>query len=263
MESVAQIRVAWALRKQSIPVNAIAEEVGKDRSTIYRWLKGIRQYGIEGFIHHNKNAKKGRRQRKTHPYIEQRVLTIRREHHNCCGEKILYWLERDDVHLSRSTVYRILNKHLKLRTKGRRNKPRGPLPKAQGKREVIQMDTIDFGRVYAFTAIDIHTREGQVILRPGLTAQDGKEALSQFMAYFERCKTIQTDGGSEFEKEFAELAVTIAEHRIARPYNKNEQSFIERFNRTVRQECLGWEKYLPSQIPKLQRQVDSWLEYYH
>jgi len=46
-------------------------------------------------------------------------------------------------------------------------------------------------------------------------------------------QTIQTDGGSEFrvllgEAEFAKSArLFCRQHRIARPYKKNEQSFIE------------------------------------
>jgi transposase InsO family protein len=176
----------------------------------------------------------------------------------------VYWLDKENIHLSRSTVYRILNKHLRLRWKGSKNSTRGPLPRASGPRQVIQMDTIDFGKVFAFTAVDIFTREGQVVLRPGLTAQDGEAALQAFKAYFGHCHTIQTDGGSEFEAEFAYLVQSAADHhRVARPYKKNEQAFIERFNLTVRKECLGWEKYAPSQILFLQGAVAVWLQYYH
>lgn len=77
-------------------------------------------------------------------------------------------------------------------------------------------------------------------------------------------QTIQTDGGSEFE---AELARTVPQfcrqHRIARPYKKNEQSFIESFNRTVRSECLGWAKYQAQELPQLTREVEAFLERYH
>jgi IS30 family transposase len=247
-----------------VKVEEIAQEIERDRATVYRWLKGVGRYGIEEYIRRYKRAKKGHRHRKTHSYVEQRVLSIRREHHDCCGEKIQYWLDKEGIFLSRSTIYRILNKHLELRAKGRRNTARGALPQASEPREVIQMDTIDFGEVFAFTAIDIHSREGRVVLRPGLTAQDGEAALKVFMAAFGHCQTIQTDGGSEFEKEFAQLVPEAADHhRVARPYKKNEQAFIERFNRTVRHECLGWENYSPSQILSLQGELESWLDYYH
>ncbi len=264
MDSVTRINVAWELREAGQKVEYIAERVGVNRATVYRWLRRIRRWGFKEFVKEYQQAKKGHRRRKTHSSIEQRVLAVRREHHECCGEKIVYWLDKENIHLSRSTVYRILNKHLRLRWKGSRNSPRGPLPRASGPRQVIQMDTIDFGQVFAFTAVDIFTREAQVVLRPGLTAHDGAAALQAFKAYFGHCQTIQTDGGSEFEAEFAQLVPTAADHhRVARPYKKNEQAFIERFNLTVRQECLGWEKYSPSQVFSLQRDVAVWLDYYH
>ncbi len=264
MTSVTRIWVAWELYKAEHKVTYIAEQVGRHRSTIYRWLKGIRMYGIKEFVRRYQNARKGRRQHKTHPYVEQRVLSIRREHHNCCGDKIVYWLKKEGIHISRSTVYRILNKLLMLRPLGRKNTLRGPVPGATRRRQVIQMDTIDFGDVFAYTAIDIFSREGQVVLRPTLTAEDGASALEELMGYFGWCHVIQTDGGSEFEADFADRAPLYAQRqRIARPYKRNEQAFIERFNRTVRQECLGWGKYTPDDIPTLHAQLDDWLHYYH
>jgi transposase len=256
--------VAWELHRAGQKPAYIAERVGVHRATVYRWLKGARPWGIRAFVQHYQRAKKGRRQRKTHGAVEQQVLAIRRAHHDCCGEKIVYWLAQRGIQLSRSTVYRILNKHLRLRAKGRRNKPRGAVPQADAPRQVIQMDSMDFGQVYAFTAVDIHTREAQVVLRPGLTAQDGHAALVEVMAYFGRCQLLQTDGGAEFAGEFARTISTYARtHRLARPYRHNEQAFIERFNRTVRQECLGWLKYRPEDIPALQGRIRRWLHYYH
>jgi len=264
MDSVTWIQVVWELKQAGLRAEYIAERVGKSRATVYRCLHGIKQRGITGYIRYYRQAKKGHRHRKTHGYIAQRVLGLRREHHGCCGEKIVYWLGKEGIAISRSTVYRILNKHLTLRAKRRRNVVRGALPKANGPREVIQMDTIDFGDVFAFTAIDIYTREGQVVLQPDITALEGEAALKSVMAYFGHCQVIQTDGGSEFEAEFARLAPAFAQHhRVARPYKKNEQAFIECFNLIVRKECLGWEKFIPAAIPALQRVVDAWLNYYH
>ncbi len=43
--------------------------------------------------------------------------------------------------------------------------------------------------------------------------------------------------GSEFEAEFAVVVWNYCrQHRIARPYKKNEQAPIESFNRTLRKE---------------------------
>lgn len=55
---------------------------------------------------------------------------------------------------------------------------------------------------------------------------------------------IQTDGGSEFKEKFKKnVSKYCKKHRIERPYKKNEQSYIESFNRKLRKECLGWKKY--------------------
>ena len=63
---------------------------------------------------------------------------------------------------------------------------------------------------------------------------------------------MQTDGGPEFKGEFAQVVGDFCEHhRLARPYKKNEQSYIESLNRTVRKVCLGWGKYQHDELPKL------------
>ena len=263
MPSVAQIYVAWELYRAGVKVKYIAERVGKHRATIYRWLKGIRLYGIRGFVKRYKNAKKGRRVRRTHPYIEQRVLSLRREYRGCCGQKIVYLLKQEGITLSLSTVYRILNKHLTLRKHQRT--PKGePVQKATRPREVIQMDTLDLGELYAFTAIDTFTKETQVVIRPALQAKDGKAALEQVMSAFGHCEVIQTDGGSEFEKDFAAAVTNYADrHRIARPYKKNEQAFIECFNGTLRREEFGRTPFKDTDQPLAQQRAGSYLDYYH
>lgn len=128
------------------------------------------------------------------------------------------------------------------------------------------MDTIDFGHVFAFTAVDIFSREADILLRPSLTAKDGLTFLESCMPrrFDNRVQLIQTDGGSEFEAEFAQAVNGYCDrHRVSRPYKKNEQSYIESFNRTVRSECLGWLKYKPEEIDELTEEVESFLRRYH
>lgn len=264
MESVARIRIAYALKKQAIKVELIAEEVGRDRATVYRWLRGIRQRGIEGYIRQYRAAKQGRRIRKTHSYIEQRVLSIRREYRNCCGQKIKYLLKQEGIRLSVSTIYRILSKHLTLLHKHVRT-ARG-IPAQCGKQagDVLQMDTIDLGAVYGFTAIDTYSKQAAVIIRPGLTAQDGQAALHVFGRIFGKVRVIQNDGGSEFEKEFLEsVSDYCQEHVVARPYKKNDQAFIECFNGTLRREEFGRTPFKEKDLLLAQQRADAFLEYYH
>lgn len=264
METVAQIYVAWELRQAGHKAEYIAERVGVHRATVYRWLKGIRQRGIKGFVRHYRAAKKGRRIRKTHGHVVQRVLKLRRENRDCCGQKIVYLLSKEDISLSVSTVYRILNSHLESLRKHTRTAKGQPARKGTRPREVVQMDTVDLDEVYAFTAIDTYTKEAVVVMRPGITAQDGKAALEKLAGHFGPIHTLQTDGGSEFEKDFTEVVDQYAqEHVIARPYKKNDQAFIECFNGTLRREEFGRTPFKAVDLALAQQRADEFLDYYH
>jgi len=69
----------------------------------------------------------------------------------------------------------------------------------------------------------------------------GCEFLYQSMRQrFGHAYLIQTDGGAEFKTDFTDTVYLFCDrYRIARPYRKNEKSYIESFNRTLRKECLG------------------------
>ena len=128
------------------------------------------------------------------------------------------------------------------------------------------MDSMDFGDIYAFTAIDTFTREADILLAPELTAKYGARFLFQSMRrrFGGHVHLIQTDGGPEFKADFSTNAPLFCHrHRVARPYRKNEQSYIESFNRTVRKECLGWQKYPVSDLKECTDMVESFLKRYH
>ncbi len=133
-------------------------------------------------------------------------------------------------------------------------------------REVVQMDSIDFGDIYAFTAIDTFTREADILLASELTARQGTNFLFQSMRrrFDGHVYLIQTDGGPEFKADFLNNVPLFCDrHRVARPYRKNEQSYIESFNRTVRKECLGWNKYHLRELKECREMVESFLKRYH
>lgn len=128
------------------------------------------------------------------------------------------------------------------------------------------MDSIDFGGLFAFTAVDCFTREADILLAPRLESEYGYRFLKQSMIrrYDNHVEVIQTDGGSEFIDKFTDHVDKFCDrHRISRPYNKNEQSFIECFNRTVRKECLGCASYKARQITDCKEMMESFLDRNH
>ena len=192
---------------------------------------------------------------------------IREREWQCCGQKIQYFLQQErGVHLSVPKIYEILSEKYVIRSRWRKNRVRGPIPQASRPRQVVQMDTVDFGGLFAFTAIDIFTREADVLLAPELTARYGLRFLKRSMTRrFDRhVHLIQTDGGPEFKADFlADIATFCDRHRVARPYRKNEQSYIESFNRTLRKECLGWSTYSADQLQECAGLVEAFLMRYH
>jgi IS30 family transposase len=266
IDSVTKIRLCHTLYKNGISPEEIYPQLDIHRATMYRWLKGIKLYGVNQFIRNYKQAKRGRKQpRKTDPVIKDRVYKIRNDKKQCCGEKIQYFLKKDyDTTIGISTIYRILGEKYQLRSKWKKYCKRGHVQKGKTPREAIQTDTVDFGGLFAFTSIDTYTREVSVIIRSSLTSRDGKKALQKQLKAFGLIKHIQRDGGPEFKDHWQKYANKhISSIRTARPYKKNEQAFIERFNGVLRKECLGYRKFKKSDLESVQKQVDEYLDYYH
>jgi transposase InsO family protein len=267
VNQLTKITLAWELFEQDIPKTHIANQLAVTRETIHIWIKGIREFGLLEFLEQYADAKKGeRRKRKIDGLLKSRVYRLREENRDCCGQKIKKFLSDEyGIELSTTTIYKILGEKYLLRSKWKKNQVRGPIPEAFKPREVIQMDTVDFGQIFAFTGVDIFTKEVSVKLYESLTARDGLDFLTlSFNNRFNHVNLLQTDGGSEFKAEFRSNVFKYADRfRVARPYKKNEQSHIESFNRSLRKECLGWTKYKLNDIPNLERELSDYLVYYH
>lgn len=264
-----KIMLAHELLEQGLSQGVVAQRLGISRRTVLRWAQGIQQQGdLQSFLEHYQQAKSGpRRKRKRNQVLKQRIWALRERYRHCCGQKLQYFLRQEyGMQVGVTTIYKVLAEKYQLRSPGRHNQRHGLLPAAQAPRQVVQIDTVNFGQVFAFTAIDIFSKEAAVLLRPSLEGADGRAFLQTCMPtrFGGFVQLIQTDGGPEFKGLFLqEVALYCAWHRVARPYRKNEQSFIESFNRSLRKECLGWAKYLPAQIPRLTPEVEQWLQYYH
>lgn len=268
MNQLTKITLAWELYESGVPKAHIAKQLGLSRETVHIWIKGIEEFGLLEFLDRYFNAKKGARvKRQIDPILKRRVWSIREREMDCCGQKIKYFLEKEyGQSPAVSKIYEILAEKYKLRSKWKKNQLRGPVPKADRPREVIQMDTVDFGDIFAFTAVDIFSKEADVVLRSSLTSHDGAIFLDTCMQrrFNSHSDMIQSDGGPEFKDEFRKKVYQYTNRfRVARPYKKNEQSYIESFNRTVRKECLGWIRYKASDIPELTNLVDLFLMRYH
>lgn len=183
MEKATEIVLAQELFEQGLSKSAIARRVGRDRETIRLWLRGIEQHGQKAFLDKNAAAcKVPRPARQVDAVVKRWIWQIREREEQCCGQKIAYFLEKEQsIHVSVPKIYEVLAEKYVLRSKWKKNKVRGEVPQALASRQVVEMDTVDFGGLFAFTAVDIFSREADVLLRPALTAEHGAAFLHRCM----------------------------------------------------------------------------------
>jgi IS30 family transposase len=260
---VTLFELAFELDRTGMTAQEIAVRVGRDRSTVFRWLAGIKKVGIREFVRRKKTAKRRRQPRKLNVDIKRQIIKIRRQY-DWCGQKIQKELaENYQIKVCLMSIYRVLREEFVVGNKWRKYKKRGEAPTADAPRQVVEHDTVDFGELYAFTSIDIFTKEPFVVMATELTSQAGTACLRAQQQYFGAVELHQSDEGPEFKGRFVETVQDNgSKHRYSRPYKKNDQAYIENFNRSLRKECLGWGKYKKTDLITAQQRVGAWLEHW-
>lgn len=268
MRTLSQYEVAWNMYQAKSKVSLICQVVHKDRSTIYRWIRKIKRIGIRKFLHDKQTCKQRRPKARTPEYIVQKIVDIRNEF-GWCGAKIRKELkENHSIIIGLSTIYRWLHKRFtEAAVSVKRYKKHKAIVTDTKPREVIEHDTVDLGgrqaNVYAYTAIDIFTKEPSVYIASDLEMATGAIAFKFQKQHFGVVSTHQSDNGSEFQSLFVSaVEASGAAHRYSRPYKKNEQSHIENFNKALRNECFPRGEYEAKDIPKLQQKANEYTKHY-
>ena len=248
-----------------------ARHVGVHRITIWRWCRRAEAPDRRKLIVTRPSTAH------SHPwtmpeYVVRLVLAIRDELKRCA--LIIHgYLRRfyPDIVVSLSTVGRILQRHqLTDRWYGRRGKTarrRTPRPRVEAPGSFMQMDTIHFKHwrtkqaYYVYTLIDLKSRWAYAEYSPQINPRDTtrfvKRAIEQLPF---TVQLIQTDNGQEFSTvcEVFLSSLGIAQRRI-RLGKKNDNAHIERFNRTLQDECLGrW----PDET-HIQERLRRYLDFYN
>lgn len=263
MGSVTRWELAWELHLADMEPAKIGERVGRDRATVYRWLAGITTYGIREFVRRKRAAYQRRQPRKVVGEVARLTKQIRRKY-GWCGQKIRKELSvNHEIRISLPTIYRILKEEFKIGSAWRKYKQRGHPPKASKPREIVQHDTVVFGGLFAHTSIDVFTKEPSVVMVTDLTSATGVAALKQQDAHLGHADLQQSDEGPEFKGEYPATVEQLGStHRYSRPYKKNDQSYIENFNRSLRKECLGWGSYTKADRARIQAKVNTFVHHF-
>lgn len=250
------VRRGWSARK-------VGRYLGFHHTAVMKWVRWAQKIGFHPIP--TKSCRPHSHPKTIDTKLEQEILHLRRETERC-AEVIHLMLQQKGICVSRNTVHRTLERHgyLKKRTRRKWVHPPVERPRVQKSGDLVEVDTIhrmidDKKRLYVFSLVDVHSRSayakayGQMNGRTSLRFVKEAEQRSSF-----RFSMIQSDHGPEFSGWF--VTRIKKEHRFTRLGKPNDNAHIERFNRTLQEECLD---KVPTNVRKINCALKKYLEYYN
>lgn len=225
-------------------ISLTARHFSLTRKTLRIWLKQLKRDGPAG-LNEKSRAPKNRRRPGTPPDIIYYVVKIRKQYPAWSKYKIKRILERDyGLRTSASNVGRIIkqrglidkrksDKRRKAALRPRLRFPRGLRIFEAG--DMIQIDTKYImlprsRKLYQFTAIDVLSKRRVLRVYPSLSSRSGRLFLEECIRTFPfKIKALQTDNGSEFQKEFAKKCRELnLPHYYIYPRTPRQNTYVER-----------------------------------
>jgi transposase InsO family protein len=243
-----------------------ARYIGTQAGTVSKWLKKDHWYGripIPTLSSRPLLSPQALSEEIVEAIVEQR------EKRNRCAEVIHQELLNQGIKVSLSSVKRTLERQglIRKRSPWKRWHFTLPRPEVIKPGDLIQIDTVHLGpanlaRIYVYALIDVFSRwaHAKVSLRINThkSLRFLKEAVSNSPFPFQM---LQSDHGSEFSSWFTEqIRVLGLAHRHSRVRKPSDNGHVERFIRTLQEECL---LKIPQTIRAYQREIPEYLQYYN
>jgi transposase InsO family protein len=242
-----------------------ARHTGFNQSTIVRWVRYAKMHGSGHTIPTQSSRPHSHPHQLSRDLIET-ILLYRRTHRRC-AQVLHHLLKRDGHDVSLASVKRVLKRAGALRQFRRKKWHRyEERPKPEKPGVLVQIDTIVDGphddRLYVYTLLDVCTRWSFACPLERI----GAEASWQFVRTALGAlpfvpRMLQSDHGAEFSKHFQKqlLAHDIG-HRHIHLRSPAENGHLERFNRTIQEECL---QRVPKTLEAYQKAIPDYLHFYN
>lgn len=257
MKAVKLIRSGWSKRK-------VARHFGFSQSAIVKWVARAPQ-DPRSLIptesskpHHHPDAIKSE--------VVETVIEYRKRYKRDAFF-IHHLLKRDGIMISLSSVKRILKRsELSRFSKWKKwhTYPLRPIPETPGM--LVEIDTIHDGacgnQLYIYTLLDVCSRWAYALpslhinTHRSLYFVDQARGASPFLF-----STLQSDHGSEFSKWFTKRILERGmSHRHSRIRTPNDNAHLERFNRTIQDECIS---RISRSMKVWRKEIPEYLRYYN
>lgn len=255
-EAALLVHRGWSARK-------VGRYLGFHHTAVMEWVRKARKVGHVPILTRSSRPHSHPRQLKKD--IVEKIVAKRLEHHRY-AEAVHRELLNDGVEISLSSVKRTLYRHnlIKKRSPWKRYHPHQDRPYPLKSGDLVQIDTIHRmmsgkKRLYVFVLIDVFSRWAFARAFERMNAQISIDFIleAQREATF-HFKMLQSDHGPEFGKWFVEQVKK--NHRYTRIGKPNDNAHIERFNRTLQEECLD---KVPTNVSLINCALKKYLQYYN
>lgn len=266
-------------------LEATKDAFGTPKATLYRWQQVLNNAnGNVSVLDPKSTAPKRRRSRAIPPALEVAIIAWRATHPRLGGKKLAPLLRKQGFVVSVSYVDRCISdlkasgrlpRQIKLSfyAKGgihRETKKTVIKKQRRAEKHGLEVDTvvrhIDGIKRHTLTAIDIERRFAYARTYTNHSSASARDFLKELLRYAPFSITaIQTDNGSEFAYHFHEacLALNIT-HYHTYPRSPKMNAHVERFNRTLSEECLIYNRaLLRDDVTKFNTVLGDWLHWYN
>jgi len=256
MDAVKLIRAGWSYRK-------VARHTGFSLGAIASWVKKAEPLGHNSLWIPTQSSRPKHHPRELPWKIVAAIITQRTSRHRC-AEVVHRELRNQGITISLSSVKRVLKRYHLLRERSPWKRPHDatPRPSAAQPGALVEIDTIHIvrpERFYIYTLLDVCSRwaYAEVFARLAVTSTLRFVTQAQQQSPFP-FTSLQSDHGPEFSQGFT-LQVGLP-HRHIRVRQPNDNAHLERFNRTLQEECF---RYVRSTPRHYQAALREYLPYYN
>lgn len=242
-----------------------ARKYGVTRSAVCKWIKRAPE-------DHREYIRTRSSRPKSHPNqldskVVQRIIEVRKDL-NRCAPVIHAHLKNEGIDVSLSSVGRVLSRYdLTRKKKKTRWGKRIPRPESANPGDLVQVDTMhvarsDYSRFYIYAVLDTYSRLGYAQYQPKINQTTSVVIVRKAVNYFGfPFKMIQTDNGPEFKTGF-EYSLRLDRMRVrhSRVRRPNDNAHVERFIRTIQDECFK------GRCPRehtAAKQLSKYIDYYN
>ena len=277
-DPLVRLRLEWILHLfETHSVSTTATHFGISRKALRKWRDRFQVIGVAGLT--DRSRRPTIRRSWTLGWQEkERIIDLKQEFPAWGREKIrIEYEKRFERPITQWQIQRVIKeKNLQWIRPKRRPKPGGTGfrprivtldQKSLTPFELIHADSVELRftggiRRYIFTNLDHVSRIGFGLVTTTKHARHAHILFSRTRKRYPKVVYLHSDNGSDHQGELDTCLPQGITHFVSRPRTPTDNARLERFHRTLQDECFPSLTTAPS-VSDMQQQLDSWLTVYN